>query len=296
MTTLNESLELIAGQVHADARELIAYAAEDNLGGYHWNGALATFKQGSCFGVEGQTLYALIRWLKPDKVAEIGGWAGCSGSHIAAALIKNGKGRLYSVDNEVGGQAHGADMNGEYRKVTTLVSANGQDWLAEQPDESIDLIFEDADHSVALVALLSTLALKKLKAGGILLNHDAAHDFAYDGNGAQSGSTVGREVREGLAQANAYFRVYRAEPSDCGLALTVKPSAKKDTLPTLSVKESVEFQRIGNANIESVSEPPAPKAISIDGEAAPSVTSDEMKTLKRGGEVKRTRTRKPKAK
>jgi len=252
---LNETLTLIAAQVKCDAAELIAYAEEDQLGGYHWNAAQATFKQGSCFGVEGQTLYALIRWLKPEIVAEIGGWAGCSGSHIAAALIKNGKGHLYSIDNEIGGQSHGADMPAEYRKVTTLVRANGEDWLADAEDGSIGLVFEDASHATDLVALLSKLAYQKLEAGGLLLNHDAGHDFAYDGNGqASTHSTVGREVRDGLAQANMYFRVYRAEPSDCGLALTVKPAAKKTDYSPLS-----EPSIIGNANIESVSEPPPVK-------------------------------------
>jgi len=297
---LNEMLESVAAQIHADSEQLIAFAEEDStLGGYHWNASLATFKQGSCFGVEGQTLYALIRWLKPDVVAEIGGWAGCSGSHIAAALIKNGKGKLYSVDNEVGGQPHGVDMPRSYRDVVTLVRANGQDWLAEQEDGSIGLIFEDADHSADLVALLSKLAYDKLQVGGILVNHDAMHDFSYDGNGNAVpdnsvvkngiGHSVGREVRDGLNIANVYYRTYRAEPSDCGLAITVKPSSKKvltDNLgqpydekrlkmfgeianPYEPQSESAKMS-IGNANIESVSEPPPV--------------------------VKQTRNRKPKAK
>lgn len=254
MATLEQELERIAAQIHTDPNELIAFAEEDQLGGYHWNPDLATFKQGSCWGVEGQMLYALIRWLKPDVVAEIGGWAGCSGSHIALALIKNGKGRLYSVDNEVGGQPHGEDMPDDYRALTTLIRANGEDWLANQPDGSIGLVFEDASHGTDLVAKISALALKKVQPGGLLVNHDAAHDFAYVGGGQMVTSSVGREVRDGLAIANAYFRVYRAEPSDCGIALTVIPGAK--SIPTMTVSEAVVFQQLGNANIESVPEPP----------------------------------------
>jgi predicted O-methyltransferase YrrM len=236
---LKESLALISAQIHADANELWEYAQEDTLGGYHWDASQATFKQGSCFGVEGQTLYALVRHLKPEKVVEIGGWAGCSGSHLAAAVIKNGKGHVYSIDNEVGGQQHGADMPAAYRKVSTLVRANGQDWLAQQPPNSIGFVFEDADHSTGLTFLLSHLALVALEPGGILANHDAGHDFAYDGYGRISQtSTVGREVRDGLAQANAYFKVYRAEPSDCGLAITLKPG-KRPEIGKVDIDEDV---------------------------------------------------------
>lgn len=270
---LNETLFLIAAQIKCDAKELIDYSNEDQLGGYHWNSALATFKQGSCFGVEGQTLYALIRWLKPDVVAELGGWAGCSGSHIAAALIKNGKGKLYSVDNEVGGQPHGVDMSEIYRQVTTLVRANAQDWLAEQPDESIDFIFEDADHSIELVAELTRLALRKLKPGTLLVNHDASHDEYFDGEGRHyvDPERTGYKVRTGLELGGAYFRNYLAEPSDCGLAITVMPGERKNAFePTTKMSEWNEIMKNsprgqhhleqvhqpGNANIESMSEPP----------------------------------------
>lgn len=223
----NEVLTLLAAQIKADPTELIAYADEDTIGGYHWNPALATWKQGSLFEVEGQTLYAIIRHLKPEKVVEIGGWAGCSGAHLAAAVIKNGFGHVYSVDNEVGGQSHGADLQPEFQDVVTLVAANGEDWLAEQEDQSLGFVFEDASHSTELVALLSRLALRKLAPGGILANHDAAHDFAYIGGGAIVNSSVGREVRDGLAEANAFFKVYLAEPSDCGLAVTVIPGNRQ---------------------------------------------------------------------
>lgn len=266
MTELNDILTLIAAQIKCEASELIAYAQEDNLGGYHWNPALSTFKQGSCFGVEGQMLYALVRHLKPDVVVEIGGWAGCSGAHLAAAVIKNGVGHVYSIDNEIGGQVHGADLPEAYKDVVTLIRANGQEWLIEQPDNYIGLLFEDADHSTALVAEISKIALRKLEQGGYLVNHDAAHDFAYDGNGAISThSMVGREVREGLALAGAYFRVYRAEPSDCGIALTVIPGVRVDkhSVP-MSQRLSEPKEHIGNANIESLSKPPVPIETKLD--------------------------------
>src|SRR6185369_14497583 len=101
MTSLNEVLTMIAAQVKADPKALIEFAAEDKLGGYHINEALRTFAMGSCWGVEGQILYALVRWLKPKVIAEIGGWAGCSAAHLALAVKANGVGKIFSIDNEV---------------------------------------------------------------------------------------------------------------------------------------------------------------------------------------------------
>lgn len=257
MATLEQELERIAAQIHADPNELIGYANEDTIGGFHIDEAQRKWPMGSLYGVEGQMLYALIRWLKPDSVVQIGGWAGCSAAHLASAVKANGKGHVTSVDNGGDGNTeHGNLLPKELAEYVTLIWANGEDWLAQQPDGSIGLMFEDASHATELVAKLSALALDKVQPGGLLVNHDAAHDFAIVGGGQRVTSPVGLAVRDGLAIANAYFRVYRAEPSDCGIALTVIPGAKKDTLPTLSVKEAVKFQQIGNANIESVSEPP----------------------------------------
>lgn len=299
MTTLEQSLEQIAAQIHCDPQQLIAFSNEDTLGGFHIVPELRKFPMGSAWGVELQTIYAIIRWLKPEKVVEIGGLSGASATHIAAAIKANGKGHLYSIDNGVLGAIHGELIPSDLRKYVTLVEANGEDWLATQEDESIGFVFEDAAHGRELVALLSRLSLQKLAPGGVLVNHDAGHDQYYDGNsftngmfnGAQGASDVGRNVRDGLADANVYFRVYRAEPSDCGLAITVKPKpVNKETvkheivqMPDGRFVESKEWANqpvshgytVGNANIESVSEPPAPKETE---KPAP----------------KKTRTRKPK--
>ena len=252
MTSLTETLLLIAAQIKCDAQELIAYAHQDTLGGYHWNPALATFPQGSCYGVEGQTLYALVRYLKPAKVVEIGGWAGCSSAHLAAAVKANGFGEVISIDNEIGGMAHGNLLPAHLQQYVTLVRANGEDWLAEQEDQSVGLIFEDATHSTELVALLSCLALRKLQPGGILANHDAGHDQAIVGGGQIIGSSVGREVRDGLAQANVYFNVYLAEPSDCGLSISVAPGEWQVAPEETEAEVPTDF---GIAPIESA--PPA---------------------------------------
>lgn len=218
---LNLALTSIATQIGCNATQLIKYAQEDTLGGYHIDISQRTFPQGSLWGVEGQILYAIARILKPKIIAEIGGFSGASATHLALAVSANKIGHIYSIDNGVGGADHGALLPPDLRPHITLITANGEDWLLTQNDHSIGLIFEDATHGTELVALLTKIALQKLKRGGILANHDAAHDFAYVGGGVKVNSTVGAEVRAGLDIAGANYKVYLAEPSDCGLAITV---------------------------------------------------------------------------
>lgn len=294
---LNDVLTLIAAQIKADPQALIAFAAEDTLGGYDINEDRRKFPMGSLWEPEGKILYALVRWLKPEVIAEIGGWAGASASHLALAVQANGVGHVTSVDSGIGGQEHGHLLTPELRKSVTLVNREGVDWLLNQPPASIGFLFEDADHSTALVRSLTEAALPRMEPGGIIANHDAAHDFAYIGGGVKINSEVGRAVRDGLALANVYFKPYLADPSDCGLAITLIPgirnldvhSTKPLTVETTKpmslddltvalqnltpeqvqqILENVKPLRlpqpvkaddsplIGNANIESQSEPP----------------------------------------
>jgi predicted O-methyltransferase YrrM len=276
---LNDALTLIATQLKADPQALIAFAAEDTIGGYDVDESNRKFPQGSLWEPEGKILYALVRWLKPKVVAEIGGWVGCSASHLAMAVKANGQGHVFSVDSGVGGMTAGERLLPELREYVTFVREDGRTWLTTQAPESIGLLFEDADHSTQLVKEIAQLALPKLEIGGVMVNHDAAHDFAILGNGQRVHTTVGREVREGLEQAGVWFRPYLVEPSDCGLAITVKPGVKTaqfegianiresraPELPALNVLPQFEDTSglisevpavIGNANIESLSEPP----------------------------------------
>ena len=224
---LNQVLTFISLQLGCDPAELIAYAGEDNLGGYHFDPVEARFPIGSLYGVEGQILYALIRHLKPEKVVEIGGWAGASASHMALAVMRNEKGRVISVDlgdenvNAATGNKHGSLINPTLRSYVELVKEDGRVWLNNQAPSSLDMIFEDADHSPDLVMELSRLALSRLKPGGYLVNHDAGHVEAIYPNGNRTPSPVGQNVQDGLARAGAAFKAYLASPSDCGLAITV---------------------------------------------------------------------------
>lgn len=221
---LDETLQLLALQIPVDPDALIQFAAEDTVGGWDLN--QGGWPIGSLWGVEGKVLYALTRLLRPDLVVEVGTHRGCSTTHFATALDVNDNGLIVTLDTAPG---VGDMIPSRLDKRVNKVAASGVDWLAEQADESIDIIYEDADHSTETSRDVAHLARIKLKPGGLLIVHDAAHDYAWVGDGAQITSDVGATIRRGLEIAldNA-FRVYRTDPSDCGFALWQKPGFAKD--------------------------------------------------------------------
>lgn len=215
---LQETLQLVAMQLQLDPEDLSRYAREDTVGGYSANAADRRWQVGSLYEVEGKVLYALIRALKPQHAVEIGSLRGCSTTHIATALAVNESGRLTAIDVQDGARDQ---FPKSLEKVITGVIGDGLKWLSEQPDASIDFIFEDSSHGEDMCAAVGKLATRKLTPGGILIMHDAAHDFAILEDGRRITSDVGGTVRAGLTRAlgEAKYRVYRTEPSDCGFAL-----------------------------------------------------------------------------
>lgn len=214
---LPDALQLIADQTGFDAQTLKTYADEDTLGGWNFEFSQERFPSGSIWGVEGQVLYALVRALKPKRVVELGGWHGCSASHLALAIQKNGRGDVISVDdgseiNKVG--THGDMIPDHLRSSVKLVPNDGVAWLTRQAVASIDLLFEDDNHSPEMVEAVSRLASVKLRAGGIFVGHDAADH------------PTGAVVRRAMDNAGIAYQVYLIEPSNCGLAIWRKERAK----------------------------------------------------------------------
>lgn len=184
---------------------LAYYADQDTIGGYHPDAAQAKWPVGSVFEVEGKLLYALVRALKPKKCVEIGLHYGCSATHISSALKANAvKGaKLTSIDRANSGTMIPDDL----RPLINIVGGDGAEWLDAQKDNSVDFIFEDADHSEDLSYRVGVLAQSKLKPGGVFVAHDAAH------------ATVGADICAGYTRAGMDYEVYSIEPSDCGLLI-----------------------------------------------------------------------------
>ena len=204
MNPLDKDLLLLTAALGAPASELREYAAEDSLGGYHSDKAQEKFPCGSLWGVEGQVLYALCRYLKPDHVVEIGTARGASAVHILSALKKNDHGVLMTIDIVAGaGDLIPEDLMGRCRKLTR----RGQD-LIETLDKA-QIVFEDAEHHPDDVEQILRVAQSHLKPR-ILLSHDAKHP------------TTGPDVRLGWRRVfDDAFSTFLTPPSDCGLAFKV---------------------------------------------------------------------------
>jgi len=200
---LNEVLHDIAAKFNLSADDLIAYATEDNIGG--WDNGNGGWEIGSLWSVEGKVLYALIRALKPAKVLELGTHTGCSASHIAAALIKNESGKLTCVDAN---ENAGANIPDELRSVITFKAQDALEYVSKSRTKW-DFVYEDLMHTTEQVSHVWSSA--KLSKNGVLVSHDAMH------------YVVGKAVRQGIAESGKDPAYYLIDPADCGLAIWQNP-------------------------------------------------------------------------
>lgn len=204
MSTLEQDLNHLAAALGVDAGELLAYAAEDTIGGYHPDPTQSKFPSGSLWAVEGQVIYALCRCLKPKHVIEVGTFYGASAVHILSALKRNGSGHLTAIDIA---ENAGSMIPDDLRPWCTQVAARGQEAIPTLEDAQI--VFEDASHTTDDVEQILRAALEHARPR-IILSHDAEH-FLQGGT-----------VRAGWTRVfGDDFRTFKTAPSDCGLAYKV---------------------------------------------------------------------------
>jgi len=166
----NEVLQALAAQHELDAHALLRYAEEDAWFG--WEGESDYL--GSVWPEEGRVLYALVRYLKPDRVYEFGTSLGVSTTHIAAAIARNGSGDFVSIDID---PSAGSVIPDPLRAHVTLVTGDA----ALLDCEPCAFVFEDASHEADLVAALTQKARGALRDGGFCVHHDAMHYLIGDG-------------------------------------------------------------------------------------------------------------------
>jgi len=213
MTALIDTLFQLEKYLDLELDSLLPYAEADTIGGYHPDEALRKWWTGAIWEVEGQTLYALIRALKPQTIVEIGSGTGCSTNHMAAALLQNyanpaTAGHITTID-----RGNTPRILDNHESFVTAIPGDGIDYLALLPDNSVDFILEDADHTAHMCYAIGELAKTKLRPGGVLMAHDAVHE------------TVGRDVRAGYDRAGLDLRTYLTDPSDCGWGVWKRPQA-----------------------------------------------------------------------
>jgi predicted O-methyltransferase YrrM len=148
-------------------------------------------------------LYSAVRILAPDIVVETGVAAGVSSAYILAALERNGKGRLYSIDlpgyekeylPKLGikpsallpaSKQPGYIVPEHLRHRWALKIGKSQELLEPLMNQldSIDMFFHDGEHTYENMIFEFNLAWKHLKNGGALLAdnvswNEALTDFA----------------------------------------------------------------------------------------------------------------------
>lgn len=203
---LEEGLGKIAEYFGLNHQELIDYANEDDIGGFHFDESQRKWNMGSLWGVDGQVLYAYIRATKPKRVIEIGTSEGASATHILTALEKNGDGQLTSIDIWAGA---GTKVPQNLRHRWEFIAADAVKWLAETTDQSqgtarCDMIFEDGPHDFETTKNIILEALNFYP--NAIFSHDAAHFL------------VGKDVLAGFeAAVEDTVPTILVEPSDCGL-------------------------------------------------------------------------------
>ena len=188
---------------------LDAYAQQDPHGGYHASYDDG-FPSGSLWRVEGQTLYAIVRTLRPASILELGTWHGASATHLLQGLSDNRYGGLTCVDSrEYGDIEIGGMIPDALRPRMTLEMEHIETFIPRAIKEGwrYDLIYEDAMHEAPQVEFIWKHADALLNPGGMIVSHDAMHAIA------------GVAVREGIAKAGYETMNILIAPADCGFAI-----------------------------------------------------------------------------
>lgn len=218
---LPDALALLAEYLGTDAHALRRLASADPFPCLGWDGGQGSAPIGSVWSVEGIVLYALVRWLKPDAVIELGTSAGASTTHLAAALDANGGvSTLVSVDDRSilsPGFGCGELLPAHLRWRVNLISGDGVEYIQRQ--DRADFILEDMAHTPETVAAVWGRAIEILRPGGIIVSHDAAHPLFEAGIHAGIAAALGDAPRPAPL-------VLLIRPSDTGLAIWRKPEER----------------------------------------------------------------------
>ncbi|MEZ5233934.1 MAG: class I SAM-dependent methyltransferase [Acidimicrobiia bacterium] len=169
----------------------------------------AELDQGPLSRAGREVLYAVVRSLRPAVVIETGVAAGASTAYLAAALVQNGSGDLYSIDlpafdSRVGDGSHydwisrpvGWAIPAELREAIGdrlhLVLEDVRTSLPALLDRvgPVDLFFHDDLHTPDHMRWEYDLVWPRLSPGGVLASDDANHAWLHFTGAAAGGALV----------------------------------------------------------------------------------------------------------
>lgn len=113
--------------------------------------------------------YAAVRALKPAHVVETGTDKGLGSLVLAAAVMRNGTGRLTTIDIN---PASGYLISGPYAKVTDVVISDGVEAIGKL-DVPVNLFIHDSNHSSAYEKREFVALADKLAPGAVVLSDNA---------------------------------------------------------------------------------------------------------------------------
>jgi predicted O-methyltransferase YrrM len=114
-------------------------------------------------------IHALVLAVKPDVMVETGTFTGHATKSISAAMTRNGRGTLFTVENDPGLAAKYAEFDLPY---TVFVNADSAEWCSsEECPERVDIGF--VDSGPPSVRLEDAKGLyPRIPDGGLLIAHD----------------------------------------------------------------------------------------------------------------------------
>lgn len=136
------------------------------------------------YGIETESalaLYKIIRTLKPEVVVETGVANGHTSYFITSALLKNGTGRLTSVDitDRVGGVLEEDERSVWDLKVLDHSRVRGHFRDIVQSLTAIDVFIHDSDHGYEWQKFELETASRHMSSDGVIACDDADHSYAF---------------------------------------------------------------------------------------------------------------------
>jgi hypothetical protein len=175
LVLLSSGWQVDAKSLHVEYRESSFarwYRAQtEKLRGYS-----GPCRQGTSGYFDCESLYLLVRALRPRVVVETGVLYGAGSAHILAALDRNGEGELHSIElgASPGEPPHDFLVPGELKRRWNLIIGDSREKLPELLARlgRIDLFHHDSLHTFEHMTWEYETATPHLSPRGILSSHD----------------------------------------------------------------------------------------------------------------------------
>jgi len=133
--------------------------------------------------IDAQTMYVLCRLVKPELVVQTGVRFGSFDAHISAALNKNKKGKMYSIDlnEQYEGFKCGYLIREKDRGRWELVVGDAKDKLSRLMSQldSVDLFIHDSTHTKKHMRWEFEEAYENINASGFMASHDVLKNDVF---------------------------------------------------------------------------------------------------------------------